>query len=321
MSLLDSFGVIFGAMVQVFLLGFCGYVLTKKHVISSESLTVLSRLLVGLLLPCFIFAKFIESFSFAGFGGWWVFPLLSIVVTVVGGVIGVVMVHCDQRLKKFQKEFVSLVAFQNSGYLPLILVSLLFSGFQQERMFICILLFLLGFNLVIWSAGVFYLTKTKKSTMQLSSLVSPPVLAVIISFAVIATGVNRFIPGAFTSTAKMLGNCVLPLAMIVVGGNLSLIAIGSKENAHSIIGVVVAKLLVMPMVCFGALLLLRPSYEVAFLLLLQSAVPSATSLSLITRSYHTQDNIISAGIFWTHVLSLVTIPVFLALFNLLAFYL
>lgn len=321
MFIMHTFRMTFSAMFQIFLLGLCGYVLAKKNIISAENIKALSGLIIGLFLPCLVFANFIEHFNFVAFRFWWLLPLASVALTVAGFMIGDLVAASDARLKKFRQEFVSLVAFQNSGYLPLLLVALLLPAERQERMFILIFLFLLGFNLVMWSAGVFYLTRQKARRMPLGSLFSPPVVAIVASLFIIVTGLSRFIPSVVIAPAKMLGECTLPLAMLVVGANFSLVAMRPKENTWIVFHAVVAKLLLLPLFVFGVLLLLRPPHEVAFLLLLESIVPSATSLSLIMRHYEKEDNIISAGLFWTHVASLVTIPLFLVLFSLLRFYL
>lgn len=308
-------------MAQIFLLAFCGYWLTRKAVVAESLLKGMSRLIVDVLLPCFIFVKFVGSFDFSAFPRWWIFPLLSCAVMGAGVAISKLFFAIDRRFKEHQREFISLVAFQNSGYLPLILVALLLSGEAQERMFISIVLFLLGFNLVIWSAGVFFLTKEKDKQKERGTLFNPPVAAILVSLLLIVTGLHRFIPVFVMRSAKMFGDCVLPLAMFVVGGNLALVPMRTRENAHSIAGVVLAKLFIMPLIFFGVIALVRPSYEIAFLLLLQAMAPSATSLSLIIRNYDTQDNIISMGIFWTHLVSMVTIPLFLVLVSLLRHFL
>jgi len=95
---------------------------------------------------------------------------------------------------------------------------------------------------------------------------------------------------------------------------LAQINIRPKENIKAIASVVVAKLLFMPLLCLGLLLLVRPPYAIAFLLLLECAVPSATSLSLIIRHYKKEDLLVSQGIFLSHIASLVTLPLFLSLY-------
>jgi len=50
------------------------------------------------------------------------------------------------------------------------------------------------------------------------------------------------------------------------------------------------------------------------LILMQLAMPSATSLSVIVRHYKKEDLLISQGVFFSHILSVITIPLFLSLY-------
>jgi len=47
---------------------------------------------------------------------------------------------------------------------------------------------------------------------------------------------------------------------------------------------------------------------------MQLAMPSATSLSVIIRHYNKEDALISQGVFFSHIISLITIPLFLGLY-------
>jgi len=53
---------------------------------------------------------------------------------------------------------------------------------------------------------------------------------------------------------------------------------------------------------------------IGFLIVMQLAMPSATSLSVIVRHYKREDALISQGIFFSHIISLFTIPLFLSLY-------
>jgi predicted permease len=261
-----------------------------------------------------------ENFNFKIYPDWWLFPLLSFFVTLAGFLLGMLFVRMDKSLEKFKNEFVSLVTFQNGGYLPLILVALLLPPGSREQTFIHLFLFLLGFNLLVWSAGVFYLAKDKNTRFEFSSLFSPPVIATIVALLLIATGVNRFIPNFLIKPAKMFGDCALPLAIFIVGGNLALIKTGAKDYSKSIAHLVIAKMFLLPLLFLALIFFVKPSYEIAFLLLLQGIMPSATSLSVIMRRYDTEDNIISLGVFWTHLVGLLTIPLLLTLFSTYRFF-
>jgi predicted permease len=50
------------------------------------------------------------------------------------------------------------------------------------------------------------------------------------------------------------------------------------------------------------------------LVLMQLAMPPATSLSVITRHYKKEDLLISQGVFFGHIASVITIAIFLSLY-------
>lgn len=274
-------------------------------------MSILSRLVVEVTLPAMIFCQLIQGFDFSLSPAWWIFPLTSLAVMFLGLLIGGVFVNFIKKEEE-KRQFLSLVTFQNAGYLPLALAAALLSPEERGLMFIYIFLFLLGFNLIIWSLGVNFLAAHRKKKFELSSFFSPPVLATVITMALVGLGVNRFIPGVILHPLSMLGYATLPLAMLVVGGSLGLIQIrGVRLKPLALL--VLAKLLILPLL--GVLFIRGFPLPRLFslLLIMQLAMPSATSLSLIITHYEGEDLLVSQGILFTHLLSLITIPLFLSL--------
>jgi predicted permease len=72
---------------------------------------------INVTLPVLIFCQLTRDFNFREFSYWWIFPLLSIVVTLAGFIIGGIFIFLIKGAQK-RLQFLSLVAFQNSGYLP-----------------------------------------------------------------------------------------------------------------------------------------------------------------------------------------------------------
>jgi predicted permease len=56
---------------------------------------------------------------------------------------------------------------------------------------------------------------------------------------------------------------------------------------------------------------------IGLLIVMELAMPPATLLSVITRHYNKEDLLISQGILFGHIISIVTIPVFLSLYFLI----
>jgi predicted permease len=309
---LEQFKITGLAMAQIFILGGLGYILVKKNILSHEGLDALSRLVIQIILPALILAQMLKNFSFSLYPAWWIFPLVSLAITATGLIVGWLLLKLS-GLKTGKLQFLSLVAFQNSGYLPLAIAAAIFNGQHANDIFIFIFLFLLGYDLVAWSLGIYMLTYEKQATFKLRSLFSPPVIANLTSLGLIGLGLNKFIPDVLFKPLSMVGNCTLPLAMLVVGGNVALVQLKNIDKKTTSI-FLLGKLIILPVL--GILIVLKLALPplLGFLIMMQLAMPSATSLSVIIRRFNKQDTLISQGIFFSHIIGLVTIPLFLSLY-------
>ncbi|MFH1202373.1 MAG: AEC family transporter [Candidatus Omnitrophota bacterium] len=299
-------------MTQIFLMGAIGFFLIRRKILLSDGLGVLSKLVIEITLPIFIFCSIIRDFSFAQYPNWWMLPVSSLLITGLGLLVGCIILGLDKGIIE-KRQFISLIAFQNSGYLPLPLVGAMFPEEQARVLFIYIFLFLLGFNLVIWSFGVWLIAEKKTRNFELGSLFSPPVIATLIGLLFIGLGINKWIPAEIYNPLKMLGDCTLPLAIVVVGGNLGGILLKKGENTRQMFYMILAKLIILPLAVWLILLRLPVSGPIKFLLLVQAAMPPATNLSVICSHYKIRDQLITEGVFWGHLVSIITIPIILAL--------
>lgn len=309
---LEHFKITGLAMAQIFILGVLGYVLVRRNLLSRAGLEALSRLVIQIVFPALIFTQLLQNFSFSLYPDWWVFPLISILITTAGLAVGFVLLKLI-RLKNHKLQFLSLVGFQNSGYLPLAMVASIFSGQELNNIFIYIFLFLLGFDLVAWSLGIYMLTYDKEAKFKLRHIFSPPVIASLTTLALIALGLNKFVPQTVFKPIQMIGNCTLPLALIVVGGNIALVQL-KKIDYKAVSFFLLGKLIILPALGMWLVLKLGLPQLFGFLIIMQLAMPSATSLSVIIRHYNREDALISQGVFFSHIIGLITIPVFLGLY-------
>lgn len=308
---LESFKVTGPAIAQIFLLGAIGYFLVKINALGESGLDALSRLTIEITLPFLIFCELIKGFTFTFYAKWWIFPLISIAITFLGLFVGSLFVGFI-RGNDHKMQFLSLIAFQNSGYLPLALVASLLPKDQAGPMFIYLFLFLLGFNLLIFSLGVYMLASKKGDKFEVNNLFSPPVLATLVTLLLILLNLNR-VPDSIYKPMKMIGDCTLPLAMLVVGGNLAQIRLG-RIDKKAIFFMSLAKLVILPGLGILFLLKFRMPHLIGLLILIELAVPPATTPSVIIRHYKKEDLLISQGIFLGHILGLISLPIFLSLY-------
>ncbi len=309
---LESFKITGSAVAQIFLLGAIGYFLMKKNILGDAGLDSLSRLTIDITLPLLIFCQLIKDFSFNMYPNWWIFPLLSLAITIFGLGVGCIFVGFIRGAQQ-KLQFLSLTGFQNSGYLPLVLLAALLPKERIGPIFIYLFLFLLGFNIVMFSLGMYLLAFSNNKKFELSSLFSIPVIATIISLVFVYFGLNKFVPEFIFTPLKMIGDSTLPLAMLVVGGNLAKIHLGHIDK-KAIALLTLVKLIILPALGFLLIIKFKVPSLIGLLILLELAVPSATTLSVIVRHVKREDSLISQGIFFSHLFSIVTLPIFLSLY-------
>ena len=168
----------------------------------------------------------------------------------------------------------------------------------------------------MWSAGVYMLTFSRAKKFEMGSFFCPPVIATLFSLVFIFFGFYKFVPAAAIRPLRMLGDCTLPLALMVVGGNLAQISL-KRIDKRTLLLALLAKMLILPALGLLIVFKFRFTELLGLLILIQLAMPPATSSSLIIGHYKKDDLCISQGIFFGHLLSLVTLPVFLSLYFML----
>ncbi|XP_006659197.1 protein PIN-LIKES 2 [Oryza brachyantha] len=131
----------------------------------------------------------------------------------------------------------------------------------------------------------------------------------------------------FTDSLEILAAAVVPSVMLILGGML---AEGPNENAlgiRTIIGITVARLLILPCIGIGVVLLadrlhllVEDDHMYRFVLALQYSTPSAILLGAIAslRGYAVKEA--SALLFWQHVCAVLSLSIYLVVyFRLLTF--
>ena len=316
---LTAFQTTFAAIVKLVFLGFVGFALVKRSIIHEEGLKTLNDLVIGLFLPLFMFSEITQRFSFGLYADWWLFPLYSFVITAAGFGIGSFVLKAVKSLEPHRGEFLGITSFQNSGYLPLPLVAALLPEPLAREMFIFIFLFLLGFNMTIFSFGVMLLSgKKKPGEFEARHIFNAPVVATLLALACVFFGLNNYLPRVLTEPMELLGRCAVPLSILVVGGNLASIKTNNISDFRPLGYALAIKLFILPLFFLGLLILMRPAPLVGLLILLQAAMPPAAMLSVIAKNKDSSDCLINQSIFYGHILSILTIPLFLVLYWLLA---
>jgi len=319
MEFLSIFGKIMLVMCEIFIIALCGFIVFKFKLLSEDNIQGLSKLTINLFLPCLIFDRLIKGFRFDGSWQWLIYPVLGIVVSLMGVALARIVLAFDKQIQN-KNEFIGLIAFQNCGYLPLMLVWRIFPAQVADNLFINIFLFMLGFNLIFWSYGIRLLTPQKEKQPKFKRIMNAPLLSLILSLVLVATNLHKLLPGMVTRSVTLIGGCTLPIALIIVGAVLAISLEQLAGIKKFLLQVILGKMIIMPGMVFLLLHLLQLPPLMALVILIESAMPSAITLSVITHEQKAGYKIVNQGVLLTHLAGLATIPFFMSLSILLARY-
>ncbi|PIZ83816.1 MAG: hypothetical protein COX96_06655, partial [Candidatus Omnitrophica bacterium CG_4_10_14_0_2_um_filter_44_9] len=112
----------------------------------------------------------------------------------------------------------------------------------------------------------------------------------------------------------ILGRCAIPLSILVVGGNLAALRTNRVSDIKPISYSLLVKLVILPLIFLGFVLIVKPQPLVGLLIILQAAMPPAALLSVITKNQNQAGRLVNQAIFYGHILSILTIPLVLALY-------
>jgi hypothetical protein len=188
-------------------------------------------------------------------------------------------------------------------------------GGWAGQVYTCVILSIIGFDICLWSLGVWLLTKGKDSQMDLRKMINPPLLSMSAALIIVLAFGHNILPEIILKPIKILGDAAMAVAMIVIGGNLSLSSL-IRVAWTQVTGVVLIKLIALPLITLIVLSILKLNPLISFVAIIQASMPSSITLSIIGRNYETKNqDFINQSIFVTHFLSIITIPIFLGLYG------
>ncbi|GAB2296984.1 Protein PIN-LIKES 2 [Dionaea muscipula] len=165
-------------------------------------------------------------------------------------------------------------------------------------------------------------------------ILQPPTIASLLAIIVgVVPHLRHFIFGYdaplsfMTDSLEIMAGAVVPAVMLILGGMLAEGPNDSTLGLRTTIGIIVARLVVLPLlgICIVALadelnIVFQGDQMFLFVLLLQYTTPSAILLGAMARLRGYAVSEASAILFWQHVLALVSLPVYIVVyFKLLSY--
>ncbi|MFP4662266.1 MAG: AEC family transporter [Halanaerobiales bacterium] len=309
-----QFNILINEILVLFIIILIGYIIRKKNIIDEEINKGFSRLLIQITLPALIIKSILRielsQEIIKNLGLMTVISLLSYLTVII------LASFISKRLNCFKDKkniFKFLLVFGNVGYMGIPVVSAIFPAEAVVYTIINNIMF----NIFLWTYGIHVLSvksdREEKNNIQWRKLINHGTVALFIGFLVLITKINL---GPVKGAIETVGNMTFPLSMIIIGSSLTNVKFLTILKDRILYYVIFLKLLIIP---FAALLLIKqlPLPElVASISIIMLAMPSGAISVIFAEKFDSDYKFASEGIFFTTLLSLFTIPLFIWLIKI-----
>ncbi len=306
--MLESLFVVGGSVLTLFLLMSVGFLFGRMGLLSGDTLSQVSRILLYVVTPCIMLTSFeVERTAenqaqllaaLAAMAGLYVaYMLLSQVLFPRAG-------EAHQGIMRFA------AVYGNAGFMGLPLIQ---SVMGDEAMMVAVVG--LGiFNAVSWTQGRALIGGRKELSLKKFAL-NPGIIGFVGGLLLYFTG-WRF-PGPLDSAVAYLGSLNTPLAMVVIGGQMAQADLVKVFSTRKLYLVSAVKLLAVPMLTALALLPFRPDPVIYVAAVILAGCPTAGATSLFAQSMGKDAALAAQQVTLSTLLCVVTLPVMASLAQLL----
>ncbi len=295
-----------------------GYAAIRRAWMGPEGITSLSRLMINVIYPCLIFTSITENFTWGELLRAWPLPAATAIIMLAGYAVGrLICWRLRFPSEAHRRAFLFQSTVNNYSFFPMGLVLQLYG---QDG--VAALIFsTLGAEAVMWILGVMTLSGARPGKAALKHLVSPALIALYASLACLglfqAAGLDPTVfarrgtaLGTLHGTAKAIGACTVPVAMIIGGARIALLVPDDLRNGYVWL-ISLLRLLGIPVLAVLALGVLPLEPMHAAVMTIVAVMPVSIASLMFSEVYGGDKALMGGSVLLTHLLALATVPLLL----------
>lgn len=279
---MEIFILTFEAVITIIGIGFLGFWILMRKLLPEDVIQTLTPLAIDIAMPCLVFSNIMKSFSPERHANWYQFPLWWVAFTA--GVLVVTVIISFVITRQYRAEFRTGLMYHNGIFIPLGIIR---GVYGPDSVYLAdLFLFTFLFPAFFFNTYHFFFQK-QDSVNQFSFnwkiLRNPILLATVLSMALKLSGASAFVPSVAVKITSVVAEMALPLIILIIGGSIYL-DLQKKERLHILEAAVfvLVKNFIFPAIVLGIVWLIRPSFNVALVLVLAAAVPPITAFPIVT---------------------------------------
>ncbi len=303
--------VVMGAVLPVFCMAGAGALMRKLDWLTEAADRSLLTATINVFIPCLILDSCVGNAALHRISNVIAAPLVGFGTVI----LGIVLAWSVRRASGITdnrpaRTFAFSTGLYNYGYVPIPLALILYGHETVGVLFV----HNVGVEMAIWTVGILLLTGATAG-MEWKHIINPPLIAVVLGLILNAFGGDRWVPGFLLTTAKMLGQCAIPVGVILIGATI----VDQAHKFHSktawrVIALAgLLRLAVLPVLFLLLARYLPCSLELKRVIVLQASMPAAVIPIVLAKHYGGDPATAVRIVLSTSAASLVTTPFWIRL--------
>ena len=292
---------VFSKILTFFVLGIFGVIAREFGFIKEEAISSFTNIVLYITLPSLIFVSMTNDVKWDYLIQGMFAPIICIVLILIIMLLAFFLGRLiSVRVEKIG-TFMVLSSMPNSGFLGFPIV---FSIFGKEGLIYAIL-FGFGVTIAFFTIAIIVLRRGFLFDESLKIFINPALIVVILGLTVNGFGIK--IPNPLVESLKILGNATIPIIMLVIGYRLASIKFKMNTINLELIAIFFIKLIFCPCIAYILLLYLNIDPLVKAVIIIESAMPSMASSSVLIQKYGGDINLATTAVFFTTLMSIFSI--------------
>ena len=298
-------------IAQLFLMILMGYIIVKAKLLKGEDSKVLSKIILYLIIPAVIINAFQVDYSPNVTKG----LITACIASIILQFLLLFVTYIMQKMFHLDSVEFTSAYYSNSGNLIVPLVTYILGG--KWVVYACVFMSIQLF--FIWSQGKNMISREKGINLK-KILLNINMISVFLGVILFFTKI-RF-PEIINNTLSSVGGMIGPLSMIVTGMLIAEVNLKDIFTNKRVYLVTVLRLIIQPLIALAVINLLgmrgwHPQGDKIILITYLAAItPCASTVTQMCQVYGNDSKYASAINVMTTLLSIITMPVFVYLYQM-----
>lgn len=308
---METSTLIFAAIIPIFLVISAGFLARRVGWLTEEADHSLMTLVLNLLYPALIFAYILGNDALRHPSNLVLPPLVGF-TTILAGFALCMLLARKLRIgnQRECRTFAFSVGMYNYGYFPIPIVALLF---DRETAGV-LLVHNVGVEIAMWALGVGFILSANDPKSIWRRIFSGPVISILIAVPMNWFGLDEHLPNFAFGSIDMLGQCAIPIGLILIGATFADLSKGAQrvQGMHIPAYACILRLGIFPAAFVFFAWLFPFSIELKQVMIVQAAMPCAVFPIVLARHFDGSPEIALKAVLATTLVSFATIPLWIS---------